>query len=217
MSYSSKGDATRQRILSCAAEMFADKGFTETTIREIAKAAGLKNPASLYFHFASKYAILEDMLADYTNSTDLVENKDVYGILRDNSTLSGILSCYQTVFPEEKIEYYLKVLCVLLQEQLRNPIIRQFVSENVILRLERNTYIVLSALMELGVIRQDTDTDYWMKTISSLLYTFAARRMLGIGDNMPEFTGKSMDKMLECTISYMLEKCGAVRPGDSDG
>ena len=208
MDISPKGDVTKQRILECAAKLFAEKGFTETTIREITKASSLKNPASLYFHFSSKYAILEHMLEEYTRNTDYVSDKNVPKMLNENSTLEGILACYQTAFPADKIDYYLNVLCMLLQEQLRDPYVKKFVSDKVILHLERNTKTVLTPLLELGAIRQDTDMDYWMKAISCLLYTFAARRMLGIGDNKPEYTGKGMGEMLEATMRLMLELCG---------
>ena len=203
-----KGDITKQRILSCAAELFAEKGFTETTIRELAKAADLKNPASLYFYFPTKHAILEHMLEDYTINTDYFKKQNIPEMLAKNSTTAGIVACYQTVFPEDRFEYYFKVLCVLLQEQLRNPIVRKYMSESIILRSERNTETVFSTLIKLGVIREDTDTDYWIKIVSSVIYAFAARSMLGIGDNAPDFTGKGMAEMLEYTYDMMLEKCG---------
>ena len=211
-----KGDITKQRILDCAAELFAEKGFTETTIRELAKAADLKNPASLYFHFPTKHAILEHMLEDYTINTDVFQIQDIPEILSKNSTTAGIMACYQTVFPADRFDYYRNVLCVLLQEQLRNPIVREYMSNSIILRSERNTTTVFSALIKLGVIREDTDTDYWKKVISSVIYAFAVRSMLGIGDNSPDFVGKGMANLLEYTYDIMLKKCGTEKVEQGD-
>ena len=209
MGQNSQISTTKQRILDCAAQLFSEKGFTETSIRELIRAADLKNPASLYSHFLSKNAILEHMLKDYAEyNAEFFENRDIFGQLMENPTATGMLDCLQTRFPPEKEAYYLKVLCVMLQEQLRNPIARNFVSEQIVLRAEKSISTIISGLKKLGVIRQDTDPDYWTKIASSLYYSFAARMMLGIGDNTPEFTGMGMNELLQHTFEVMLEKCG---------
>jgi AcrR family transcriptional regulator len=48
----------RDRILDCAASFFVERGYTATSLRDIARAAGMK-AGSLYYHFESK----EDLLA----------------------------------------------------------------------------------------------------------------------------------------------------------
>ena len=57
-----KGEQTRERILVKSGELFAAKGFFGTATRDIATAAGLQQP-SLFFHFASKQAIADELLA----------------------------------------------------------------------------------------------------------------------------------------------------------
>ncbi len=52
---------TRQLILSAARRLFAQKGMEESTIRDIARAAGV-SPASVVVHFKSKTALLEEAL-----------------------------------------------------------------------------------------------------------------------------------------------------------
>lgn len=44
---------TSDEIVRCAAEIFAERGFAATTVRDIGQAVGIKS-ASLYYHFASK-------------------------------------------------------------------------------------------------------------------------------------------------------------------
>jgi AcrR family transcriptional regulator len=51
----------QEEILLVASRLFAKKGFTSTTTREIAAAAGLRQP-SVFHHFASKEAILAELL-----------------------------------------------------------------------------------------------------------------------------------------------------------
>ncbi len=57
----------RGLILASAAEMFARKGFGATTVREIADAVGVLS-GSLYHHFESKDAIIEEILTGYLNA-----------------------------------------------------------------------------------------------------------------------------------------------------
>jgi AcrR family transcriptional regulator len=63
-------DGARDRrglILSSAAEMFARKGIGATTVREIADAVGVLS-GSLYHHFESKDAIVEEILTGYLDT-----------------------------------------------------------------------------------------------------------------------------------------------------
>jgi AcrR family transcriptional regulator len=57
----------RALILSVAAQMFARKGITSTTVREIADAAGVLS-GSLYYHFSSKDEIVQEILMDFLNA-----------------------------------------------------------------------------------------------------------------------------------------------------
>ncbi len=87
-----KGAATRQRILDAAERVFAERGFSGTTLRDVASAAGLRIP-SLYNHFASKdslyAAVLErgiaplfDALSDYVEQgADLQDREAFVGLM----------------------------------------------------------------------------------------------------------------------------------------
>jgi AcrR family transcriptional regulator len=52
---------TRQLILKAARRLFAQRGMEESTIRDIAREAGV-SPASVVVHFKSKTALLEEAL-----------------------------------------------------------------------------------------------------------------------------------------------------------
>jgi AcrR family transcriptional regulator len=53
--------STADRILDAAEQLFAEKGFAGTVVRDIATRAGL-HPGSLYNHFESKQALYEAVL-----------------------------------------------------------------------------------------------------------------------------------------------------------
>jgi AcrR family transcriptional regulator len=54
----------RDAVLALAAELFAEKGFRATTVRDIADAAGVLS-GSLYHHFDSKEAIVDELLGNF--------------------------------------------------------------------------------------------------------------------------------------------------------
>lgn len=56
-----KGLAKREEILDCALESFIDKGYDRTSVREIARAAGLSQ-AGLLHHFANKESLFLEVL-----------------------------------------------------------------------------------------------------------------------------------------------------------
>lgn len=56
----------RGQILAIAARLIASQGYSATTVRDIADEAGILS-GSLYHHFASKEAILEEILRSFMN------------------------------------------------------------------------------------------------------------------------------------------------------
>jgi AcrR family transcriptional regulator len=59
-----RGSERRIQILDIAAKLFAAKGYTVTTVRDIADEAGILS-GSLYHHFASKEVILSEILHEF--------------------------------------------------------------------------------------------------------------------------------------------------------
>jgi len=54
----------REELLAIAARLFAEKGFRNTTVRDIADAAGILS-GSLYHHFDSKESMVDDILSTF--------------------------------------------------------------------------------------------------------------------------------------------------------
>lgn len=59
-----RGSTRRDEILQVAAELFAAKGFEETTIREIGDAVGILS-GSLYHHFQTKEEMLHELVGRF--------------------------------------------------------------------------------------------------------------------------------------------------------
>jgi AcrR family transcriptional regulator len=60
------GSERRAALVDIAADLFAQRGFRSTTVREIADAAGVLS-GSLYHHFDSKESIIDELLSSYTD------------------------------------------------------------------------------------------------------------------------------------------------------
>lgn len=199
--------STKQKIINNAAALFAAKGFTETSIRELAAASGLQG-SSIYNHFQSKNAILEYLLYDYAQiNSGAFTYETALPILEDNPTIEGALSCLQLCFPDEKADYYFNVLSMTLQEQHRNPIVREFIKTNYIDH-ELHTKTIIDVLKDLKVIEKDAEPDFWAKLVSSIFYAYSSRSVLGIGDRSQGYEGMDMTALLAQVFTLMFEKCG---------
>lgn len=61
------GQRTRRAILDAALELFAEKGYFGTSLRDVARAVGVRESA-LYNYFAGKDALFEALLAEHHES-----------------------------------------------------------------------------------------------------------------------------------------------------
>ncbi len=62
--------STRARILDAALKLFSRYGFAGTSVRQLARAVGLRE-SSLYNHFPGKKAILEALIAEHGPASSL--------------------------------------------------------------------------------------------------------------------------------------------------
>jgi AcrR family transcriptional regulator len=57
-----RGALKREQILDAAAKVFARRGYTSTTLSEIAEEVGSAGAGSLYYHFQSREHLVEEVL-----------------------------------------------------------------------------------------------------------------------------------------------------------
>lgn len=58
-----RGPFTRQQILDASLRLFSERGFARTTVRDIARQAGITD-AAIYYHFDSKREVLEALVEE---------------------------------------------------------------------------------------------------------------------------------------------------------
>ncbi|WP_336084843.1 TetR/AcrR family transcriptional regulator [Nocardia sp. SSK8] len=88
----SAGGGTKQAIRDAAVQLFAAKGFEQTSLREVADVVGITK-ASLYYHYASKLDLLLaiiDPIIDHMR--DIVT--DIDAVPYDNEGIRAVLRTY---------------------------------------------------------------------------------------------------------------------------
>ncbi len=95
-----RGERTRLRIQRVALELFVQKGVRETTVRDIAAAAGLAEGA-LYRHFPSKEALAESLFTE--NYEALTADLDRILASSDNLrvSLERVVAVFCTAFDRD--------------------------------------------------------------------------------------------------------------------
>ena len=186
--------STKQRIIRAALDLFAERGFTETTMREIGEAAGMR-AQSLYTHFNSKACILAHLLEDYKRyASDMKPSEESWNRLTRDATAEDAMACLTLYFSKEA-GYYLKMIVMLFQEQCRNETIRVFMAKDLILWHEHYITNILRRLVSVGALTKDIDIAFWANLHANLNYASMARFVLGISEAEPDFKGRRMEEM----------------------
>lgn len=114
---------TKEKIISVATKLFATKGYGAVSIRDIAHETGIK-PASIYYHFTGKEALLETIMLLYSEAYGAYFKRSIDAI-KQESTLEGVM---KIIFSELlEVNDYFTYYCssILLKEQFHNEFARQ--------------------------------------------------------------------------------------------
>ena len=63
-------ESTKQRLISAAEVLFAERGIGGVSLREINTAAGQRNATALQYHFRDRYGLVGAILAKHTTSVE---------------------------------------------------------------------------------------------------------------------------------------------------
>ncbi len=150
----------RKEIIEKSAQLFREKGYAASSVRDIAQAVGLE-PSSLYSHINSKedllYGICMQCAAHYNNAMDEVcNNKKLEGIEKLKSVLeihidlalndptsSTVFSDEWKHLPEEKLKTFISERKD--YEHKFTAILLELMNGNVIKKID--TYILMNTLI----------------------------------------------------------------------
>ncbi len=120
---------TKKRIIEAALTLFAQKGYTDVYVGDIAEAVGIKAP-SLYKHFKSKKdifeALIEEMSENYLkqtavigiNSSDIDADFEIYKNIAEDELIDAGKKLFLYFLHDEYMSKFRKILTL---EQFKNP------------------------------------------------------------------------------------------------
>ncbi|KAB2375101.1 TetR/AcrR family transcriptional regulator [Actinomadura montaniterrae] len=80
----------RAELLATAAEVFASQGYSATTVRKVADAAGILG-GSLYYHFDSKEAMADEILSTFLDEMWAAYERVLAAELSARDTMEGVI------------------------------------------------------------------------------------------------------------------------------
>jgi AcrR family transcriptional regulator len=142
---------TKEKILDAAIDLFSQKGYREISVREIAKAVGIK-ASSLYKHYENKESILESIFAMFKEKISLTAlpseelERYVSGVTPEQY-LNDAFELFKSVMWSPETVKISKIITI---EQQRNRSVREFFLREII---EKPTRMMKDALdlMKKGV------------------------------------------------------------------
>jgi len=143
-----RGRDTRHQILDASLRLFSERGFARTTVRDIARAAGI-TAAAIYYHFASKRELLEALFEERGILPAIEELEQISAKLPLRDTLLDIARRAMLVMQQNR-----EFLRLVFMESLGSEPGAMEEARSVIERWEQGVARVLRAYMERGQVRR---------------------------------------------------------------
>ena len=176
---------TKERILEAALEMFSQKGYAGTNIRELTASLGLVK-SSMYRHFKSKEEIwntlLDEMIAYYGARFGSPENLPPIP-----DSLEGLVAMTRhmtdVTIRDEKIIMTRKLLSI---EQFRDDRARDLATKHFLTGLKEMFTHIFTGMMDKGLLRKDDPE------MLAFAYTAPISALIHWCDREPEKTKEAM-------------------------
>ena len=179
---------TKERILAAAMEMFSQKGYDGTNIRELTASLGLVKSA-MYRHFESKEeiwnALLDEMIAYYAERFGSPERlPDVPDSLEELVTMT--MRMVDFTIHDERIVMTRKLLTI---EQFRDGRARNLATKHFLTGLKEMFTPVFSGMMDKGLLRRDN------AAMLAFAYTAPISALIHLCDREPEKTDEAVTQI----------------------
>jgi AcrR family transcriptional regulator len=144
-------DERRQQIMDGALKVFARKGFTQATNKDVAEAAGINSPGLIYHYFASKEDLLRAVVEQHAPPLQWAARAGALMALPPEEALAQFGRSYLRLIDEPQFGAFIRVL---LGEAIRSPRFAQLFGEIGPLRVMHLLAEYLRCKMEEGLLRQ---------------------------------------------------------------
>ncbi|MDR0570566.1 MAG: TetR/AcrR family transcriptional regulator [Clostridiales Family XIII bacterium] len=195
----------RDTIIDCALELFSMKGYAETSIRDIARMAGVRG-SSIYSHFPSKQAILDEIISTYSNT--IPDADELWSIEKfrqaEGPVEDKLFACLFLSYPKGQEERYIKMLSVFFQEHARNDTVQKYFINEYIEKNESVLRKIAQDLQTAGLI-EPVDSELFAKLFFSVLHYYSSRNISGLYDTVDHRNGAHMYELLRLVIQLMIK------------
>lgn len=157
---------TKKRILLAAKELFEEKGFDRTTVREVAAKAGA-NVALINYHFGSKENLLTDIVEEMTSETRLKLTDIQNSALGPAEKLRQVIELYVDRLHSNSSYYQM------IQREMSTRLLRPELHDSLYVNLKRNKDEIKKLLDEgqqKKIFKKDIDQDLVISTLFGLMY-----------------------------------------------
>jgi len=191
------GTSTKDRILEASIELFSNRGFYGVSIRDIAKAVGIKE-SSIYNHFKSKEEILDTIFDQFqtameqTIPSEEALEKALGGLSAEDFWKTGLMN-FVGKTQTQRMEDISKII---LYEMFRNPRARDLAISELFTRQQDVVRRVFVLMKERGLIA-DVDVDALATAYS---YTMLS---LQLEMSLMKNWGLATDAVLEKMMSHI--------------
>jgi AcrR family transcriptional regulator len=196
---------TKERILAAALEMFSQKGYAGTNIRELSASLGLVK-SGVYKHYESKEAIwnalLDQMIAYYGARFGSAEQ-----LPPAPDSLEGLVDMTMRMVNftvhDERIVMTRKVLAL---EQFRDARARELATKHFLTGLTDMFARIFTGMMDKGLLRQDDPE------MLAFAYTAPISALIHLCDREPERTEEAL-KQVEAFSRHFIKTYGIRNKG----
>ncbi len=181
-------NTTKEKILAAALEMFSEKGYAGTNIRELSASLGLVK-SGVYKHFESKEAIwnalLDQMIAYYAEHFGSAEHMPPVPDSAEG-LVELTMQMVDITVHDPKIIMTRKVLTL---EQYRDERARELATKHFLIGLTDMFTHIFSGMMEKGLLRKDDPR------MLAFAYTTPISALIHWCDREPEKTEDAMQQI----------------------
>jgi AcrR family transcriptional regulator len=170
---------TRKRILDVALDLFAQRGYTSVSIRDICKEVSIKE-SSVYYHFTNKRAIFDELLDKFQVKAQGMMHQLDSSLSENPGALTGNIGgnvsdfFFEQYLMDDFCNTFLRVLSI---EQFNSTEARKTFDTWFIAEPLRYQGTVFRALIERGLIKQQ-DHEYLAIKFYAPILLFTQRWLL---------------------------------------
>ena len=175
--------STREKILNESLDLFAAKGYHGTSMREIAKAVGIKG-SSIYNHFSGKEDIFSELF-NYLAPLNLESEKFQEKFMAADTDPLKVLNYFANIVIEEMQDNNkVKLLKMMLREN-NNPVVKKRLQSRMKNNIERVTEFFVS-LQQQRKIKSNLEPAFTANEFVSALIYYRMRYLIFELDSFEE-------------------------------